>query len=417
MITASVSSRSLHAARRGLTISIKNFTTSCRCAPKQITTSSPPQYKIIINESISTRRTFSTASSSPITSAQESSSGGVDGIAGKVFFSSLCLLTFGLGSWQTKRYYDKIDMVQKRDDDLALDPLPSLYDWQMLQQSANLSSIGSNKTDAKEKSYRRVCLQGTYQHNKQLLIGPRGPPPGALAESGPNSGRGGGGMASSAQGYWVITPFAITDGDNNDDDSGNANVERKRQGWFGRKKSESTTKQSSPIKDSNDKDQTIVWINRGWIPRNYVNKQNQITTQWDEPSGAVQLVAMESKTETPGTFSPPSRLDNTKPLQQNSSKGDDEQPTIEKLLWMDRNAMEEATSTTKDYHPSLFVEINTNETTAAANDDIIYPVKPTREFVGEFKIPPSVHVGYAVTWFGLSSAGMVMTRKLLTRGR
>jgi len=46
-----------------------------------------------------------------------------------------------------------------------------------------------------------------------------------------------------------------------------------------------------------------------------------------------------------------------------------------------------------------------------------WPVQPTAEKVGEFKVSPAVHAGYACTWFGLSAAGMYMTRKLITRGR
>ena len=30
---------------------------------------------------------------------------------GAVFFSSLCVGTFGLGSWQAVRYFDKVDLV------------------------------------------------------------------------------------------------------------------------------------------------------------------------------------------------------------------------------------------------------------------------------------------------------------------
>ncbi len=51
------------------------------------------------------------------------------GTGGKIFFSSLCLITFGLGVWQTQRYFEKVDMVHKRQEDLALDPIPNYYDW------------------------------------------------------------------------------------------------------------------------------------------------------------------------------------------------------------------------------------------------------------------------------------------------
>lgn len=46
-----------------------------------------------------------------------------------------------------------------------------------------------------------------------------------------------------------------------------------------------------------------------------------------------------------------------------------------------------------------------------------FPVQPPLETVGEFKVTPMIHAGYAFTWFGLASAGLVMTRKLITKGR
>jgi cytochrome oxidase assembly protein ShyY1 len=90
---------------------------------------------------------------------------------------------------------------------------------------------------------------------------------------------------------------------------------------------------------------------------------------------------------------------------------------------MDRKAMEEMTNCHADDHPPLFVQINTT-TTANTNNNrksepktTTFPVQPNEEYVGEFKVTPEVHMGYAVTWFGLSGAGVLMTRKLLTRGR
>lgn len=46
-----------------------------------------------------------------------------------------------------------------------------------------------------------------------------------------------------------------------------------------------------------------------------------------------------------------------------------------------------------------------------------FPLQAPPDKVGEFTISPTIHAGYAITWFGLSGAGMIMTRKLLSRGR
>ena len=134
---------------------------------------------------------------------------------------------------------------------------------------------------------------------------------------------------------------------------------------------------------------------------------------------------MESQTEKGrGMFTPPSRVDvignksKGGSNNRNGAKVSNGENTIKKLLWMDREAMEEMTncSSTND-HPPLFVQINT--TTSATDNNMntkteskTFPVQPSEEYVGEFKVTPDVHMGYAITWFGV-----IMTRKLLTRGR
>ena len=99
---------------------------------------------------------------------------------GKAFFGSLCAGTFGLGCWQTQRFFEKQELVKKREYDLSLDPLP-------LSDNEDVSSL------------RRRVVNGTFHHEKEVLVGPRGPPPGAMASSGPSSGRSEGGMSSSPQ--------------------------------------------------------------------------------------------------------------------------------------------------------------------------------------------------------------------------
>ena len=44
-----------------------------------------------------------------------------------------------------------------------------------------------------------------------------------------------------------------------------------------------------------------------------------------------------------------------------------------------------------------------------------WPIAPTADKVGDFKVSPSIHVGYAVTWYGLSTAGLYMTRLLMRK--
>ena len=355
-------------------------------------------------------------------SAPPFSSAGSGGTLGGIFFSSLCVLTFGLGSWQARRYFEKVGMVRKREEDLGMDPLPTYEDWRATrhESDADAATVMAMGEGSAPKSYRRVRLRGEFRHRDEVLVGPRGPPPGALAASGPNSGRGGGGgMSASAQGYLVVTPFVVSDGTTSagvrEEDAG----PRRGQGWFGRGRGGASGSAPPPPTDVARGEPTVVWVNRGWIPRDFINRYNETVTSWHRPRGTVRLLAMESNTETPGMFAPPSRLEvmhranADEPKKPECASCPRPMPPSKKLLWMDRQAMEELTSCNTDCHPPLFVEIKTDESDAPAT----FPAKAGQEFVGEFKVTPAIHAGYAFTWFGLSSAGIIMTRKLLSRGK
>ena len=77
------------------------------------------------------------------------------------------------------------------------------------------------------------------------------------------------------------------------------------------------------------------------------------------------------------------------------------------LFWMDGLALQ-AIAEEQD-ETILLTEIT--------EDNSGYPRKPALETLAEFKTTPSIHAGYAATWYGLSIAGVYMTRKLITRGR
>lgn len=289
--------------------------------------------------------------------------------SGIAFFGSLCAGTFGLGCWQTKRYFEKVDMVAKREEELSMPPvtLGPTVRCTVEEQAGSASSSSTTMENPKEPTasqwiqqrHRRVLVSGTYKHVDEILVGPRGPPPGAIAETGPKSGRSSGGMSSSPQGYFVITPLTLKDGNG------------------------------------------TVLVNRGWVPLQYA-KQG---LSWNRPSGVVDVVGVSSQAEKPRFLSP---------------EHDKKDP--KKLLWMDRAAMEERTRTS-GLSPLLLVETSKENSGAESSDGVqdephlSFPVKPRVDTVGEFKVTPMIHVGYAVTWFGLSGAGMIMTRKLLTRGR
>ena len=107
------------------------------------------------------------------------------------------------------------------------------------------------------------------------------------------------------------------------------------------------------------------------------------------------------------------------------------------LFWVDGLALKAIAEITSEEEVALLVqvldndndndnEIKNNDTasssssssTANANGALLaYPLQPPVASISEFKTTPSVHVGYATTWFGLSGAGLYMTKKLITKGR
>ena len=93
----------------------------------------------------------------------------------------------------------------------------------------------------------------------------------------------------------------------------------------------------------------------------------------------------------------------------------DQQPP--KLYWFDLNTMQKLVyGNLKEEVKGLPLLTQVAEEDKG-NESISWPVQPTADKVGEFKVSPAIHAGYAVTWYGLSAAGLYMTRKLLTRGR
>ena len=82
------------------------------------------------------------------------------------------------------------------------------------------------------------------------------------------------------------------------------------------------------------------------------------------------------------------------------------------FIWMDRPVMEKQTNT-ESHDPLLITEIAA--LSSLQDKNFTFPVKPKSSTVGEYKVLPPTHAAYAFTWFGLSGAGVLMTRNLLNR--
>lgn len=81
----------------------------------------------------------------------------------------------------------------------------------------------------------------------------------------------------------------------------------------------------------------------------------------------------------------------------------------------EKQALQKHSVTQED--DSLILLTQIKDTAHEKNVKLAFPLQSPVDKVGEHKVSPAIHAGYAATWFGMSGAGILMTRKLLTRGR
>ncbi|EFN80495.1 Surfeit locus protein 1 [Harpegnathos saltator] len=129
------------------------------------------------------------------------------------------IVTFGLGTWQIKRWRWKLNLIDNLERRTTAEPIDLPLDLYELD----------------DKEYYRVKAKGKFIYEKEFLMGPR-----SLIVDGQAVSEKGGGVFSgkSSTGYYVITPFKLE-----------------------------------------DRDLTIM-VNRGWIPRNArstYKQENKIT--------------------------------------------------------------------------------------------------------------------------------------------
>jgi cytochrome oxidase assembly protein ShyY1 len=135
-------------------------------------------------------------------------------------------------------------------------------------------------------------------------------------------------------------------------------------------------------------------VNRGWIPKNFLEQD----IQYERPKGSIQIVGVPGGKGEQPRFMVPQHDFSKRPL---------------RFYWMDKDVMEEMAGLDKG-EAQLVVQVQDEAATPTKSQ---YPAPPPPGAVGEYKMKPLIHAGYAVTWFGLAGAGFVMTRKLITRGR
>lgn len=140
-------------------------------------------------------------------------------------------------------------MIEDRQNQLVMEP------------SSELSASSD------DSPYRRRLLEGTFRHDKEVLVGPRGAPSGvSLPRTGlsaNSSSNASVGMAPGPQGFHVLTPLELG------------------KEWQGTRK--------------------VVWVNRGWIPKTFIpgsDGKTKDTTEWDRPKGPVKVTTIRSSPES-----------------------------------------------------------------------------------------------------------------------
>jgi surfeit locus 1 family protein len=354
--------------------------------------------------------------------------------AGKAFFGGLCAGTFGLGCWQSKRLLEKQELVASRQTDLAMEP-------------SNKLTASAFTSDDTQKSFRRVLLTGTFQHDRQVLVGPRGPPAGALPD-GP--GTSAAGMSQAPQGYFIITPLTLDADKSTDASAASTSTVLVNRGWIPRHMAP-PSEHEVQLQERRQQHEVMKQQQQGvdaplqkQLAQQYQQQQvKQQRIQWDQPAGTVHVTVVAAKGEQPRFMVPEHELASTPPkffwfdlttmrqhLQQtmtdnsdNGSNGNGSSNMVAmakdenaKLVSVDASSTDSSDSATNDV-PFVTAVSGSDMNHGKALQDIVWPVTPTADKVADFKVSPTVHAGYAFTWFGLSGAGLYMTRMLLMRGR
>jgi len=143
------------------------------------------------------------------------------GTSGVVFFGGLCVGTFGLGCWQLERLLEKWDAIEDREEQLKLKPIRYGSSWSssrnsdMLMSDDKLQAIKTNSHEQQHQPYRQRLLKGRFHHDKEVLIGPRGAPPGVqmpvsgLSAKNSKKTTAASSMQPGPQGFYILTPLVM----------------------------------------------------------------------------------------------------------------------------------------------------------------------------------------------------------------
>ncbi|KAI8069902.1 SURF1 family-domain-containing protein [Gongronella butleri] len=98
---------------------------------------------------------------------------------GTALLCTIPFVTFGLGTWQVQRLRWKHNLIERLEERMYMDPVP-------LPRRISATTMD-------DYEYRRVVVEGTFQHDQEMLVGPRTRGDGVV-------------------GYFLVTPLIREDG-------------------------------------------------------------------------------------------------------------------------------------------------------------------------------------------------------------
>jgi cytochrome oxidase assembly protein ShyY1 len=121
--------------------------------------------------------------SSPAAGAAAAAAGGKKkkDVLGMAVFSTICLSTMGLGIWQVKRYFWKVDLIETIKH--ASHAAPVVLDAARMRSSSTMNDLEG----------KVALVTGRFDHNNEIYLGPRSAPTSLLGYAAQ-------GMATNPQG-------------------------------------------------------------------------------------------------------------------------------------------------------------------------------------------------------------------------
>lgn len=249
-------------------------------------------------------------------------------------FALPCLFTAFLGTWQVVRRQSKVELVEAR--------TAALQD----------AGVELNELSVKPAEFTRVHIQGEFDHESSIYVGPR-----------PRSS-----MGSATNGFMLVTPL------------------------------------------HSDQWNRPVLVNRGWVPSTW-RSDAQFRQQW-ETSGTVSLEAVTRVSEDPSSFVPQNNPKTGEwfwidiPAMATALALPMDTPLVEAVSVADQQPASSGSPTTMDV-----LGLRTNR---PLNEEA-YPITRSVSELMTFKVTPADHRNYALTWYTLSAATGTMAYGILNK--